>query len=319
MHQSQKGRDHGQQDGGNDHHRGIVAGELGDEVLGPGFFAAGVFHQVQDLGHGGLLKGFGHTDLQEAGEIDAAGDHVVPRLGLPGEGFTGEGGGVQCGLALQHHAVQGHPLPCLDDDGVPHRHLVRVHLHQLAAPLYIGIVGPDIHQGGDGLPGLAHGVGLEELAHLIEEHDEHGLGVLADAERTQSGQRHQKVFIKDLTMGDVPRRPPQDVPADDGIGDQKGAQPEPALQRKEDRRCQQHGAGQNAPEGLLLLLAHDNSLQKRDLGVRVQVLRVSGGGRTRRPPACGFTGRSDSRAPPFCTPGPLHPARPRTVRPPHPA
>ena len=34
---------------------GIVPGEAGDEVLAGGFFLPGVFHQVQDFGHGGLL------------------------------------------------------------------------------------------------------------------------------------------------------------------------------------------------------------------------------------------------------------------------
>ncbi len=89
-----EGEKQSQQSGGDDHHGGVDPGELGDEVLSLGLFAAGVLHQVQDSGHRGLLKGLGDLDPQQAGQVDAAADDVAARIHLTGEGLTGEGGGV---------------------------------------------------------------------------------------------------------------------------------------------------------------------------------------------------------------------------------
>ena len=184
---------------GGEHHGGrVIAGEFGNKVFRFGLFAAGVLHQVQNLGDGGFRKGAGHLDRQHAGQIHAAGDHVVPALHLAGQGLAGKGGGVYRGGALQYYAVQRDALACLDDDGAAHRHLLRGHLDQGPILFYIGIIGPDIHQGSDRLAGLGHRVALEELAHLIEEHDENGLRVFAHTERPHSGQGHEKVLVKDL-------------------------------------------------------------------------------------------------------------------------
>ena len=259
---AQQGGEHGQQHGRHHHAGGVVPGEPGDEVLRLGLFAGGVLHQVQDLGHGGLLKG----------------------LGDPNQGLPGEGGGVQGGAPLQDDAVQGHPLSGLDDDGVSHLHLIGVHLDQFPVLLHIGVVRADVHQGGDGLPGLAHGVALEELAHLVEEHDEDGLGVLAGGKGPHSGNGHQEVLVKDLAVGDVPHRLPEHIPADEQVGDQvehpgsqgKGRAPvlgdmadthqgqrpgEPeGGQRKQRHHCQQGGREQDAPECPFLFLGHRDSL-----------------------------------------------------------
>ncbi|CUP90574.1 Uncharacterised protein [Flavonifractor plautii] len=255
-HQAQQRRQRGQKDGGDDHHRGVVPGEFGDKVLGLGLLAAGVFHQVQDLGHRGRAELLGHPHPQQARQVDAARDHVVAGLHLPGQGLAGEGGGVHRGAALQHHAVQGDALPGLDDDGVPHRHGLRVHLLQSPAPLQIGIVGPNVHQRSDGLAGAVHGVALEELAHLIEQHDKDRLGVLPGEESADGGQRHQKILVKDLAVGDVARRPPQHVVADDGVREKEGAQADRTLQVQQRGRRQQRGADQDAPEHFFLLFSH---------------------------------------------------------------
>ena len=242
-HLSEQGREEGQGHGGQHHDGGIPPGKAGNEMLRLGLSAAGVLHQVQNSGDGGLLKGPGDLDLQQAGQVDAAGDHVVAGLDLPGEGLAGESGGIQGGAALQHHAVQGDALSGLDNDGVSHCHLLRVHLLQTILRLDVGVVGADVHEGGDGSPGPIHRVALEQLAHLIEQHDEDGLRVLSDGQGADGGQGHQEVFIKDLPVGDVAYRPPQHIPADHGVGHQKNGQPPPPGQGEQDRGYKQHAAG----------------------------------------------------------------------------
>ena len=224
------------------HTGSVIPGKAGDEVLAGGLFLPGVFHQVQNLGHGGLLAGPGDPHPQEARLVYAAADHIVPGFHVPGHGLAGEGGGVQGGDTLQHRAVQGHPLAGLHHDDGPHLHVLRVCLLQgTVLPLQVGGVGADIHQGGDGLAGAAHGIVLKQLTHLVEEHDEDGLGALAGGEGAHGGQGHEEVLVEDLAVSDVAGGLPQDVPANDPIGDQIEQKPEggPAVQRV--ARCRPPG------------------------------------------------------------------------------
>ena len=311
--QPQQRRQEPQGQGGKDYRRGIVAGKLGDEVLRLGLFGCGVLHQLQNFGHGGVLKGLGDPDAQHPGEIDAAADHVPALPHLTGHGLAGEGGGIQGGAALRHHAVQGDALTGLDQNGVSHGDLLRVHLHQLALPLHIGIVGADVHKVGDGAAAAVHRHALEELPYLVEEHDRHALPVLAAAEGAHGGHRHEEVFVKDLAVFDVADGPPQHIPADDEIrneighplrqgegglarlahmahrhkGDPHGQPDVPAPQGQPQ---QQGEAQQNPAQHLFLLFGHDTPLLRSGA-------RPRGGQRL-------ISAQSRSPAPPFCRPSP---------------
>lgn len=57
---------------------GVVPGEFSDKVFRLGLLFAGILHQVQDLGHGGFPKGPGDPDMEQAGQVDTAADHLVP-------------------------------------------------------------------------------------------------------------------------------------------------------------------------------------------------------------------------------------------------
>ena len=216
-----EGGNHRQQDGADDHGGGIVAGELGDKVLRLGLFGRGVLHQVENFGYGGLTKLLGDPNFQQAGEIDAAGQQFPAGGHIPGSGLAGEGGGVQGGGALQHHTVQGNLLAGADHDDLSHRDLVRVYLYDLTIPLHVGAVRTDIHELGDRPPGPAHGIALEQLSHLVKQHDADGLGIFPQHQRADGGDTHEKVLVKNLPMGDIAYRFPQNIPADDKIGDQK--------------------------------------------------------------------------------------------------
>src|SRR5699024_4432234 len=103
--QQDQGRQQGQRQGAVADRRGVHPGKPGDEVFGPGFFHAGIFHQVQDAGDGGLPKLLGGADPQQAADVHAAADDLIPGPGVPGQAFAGEGGGVQGGGAFQDDAV----------------------------------------------------------------------------------------------------------------------------------------------------------------------------------------------------------------------
>ena len=249
-------RDQGQQHRAHHHQGGVPAGKAGDEVLDAGFLLGGVFHQFQDPGHGALGVGALGADLQQAREVDAAGDHLLAHGFVHGQALAGEGGGVDAAAALEDNAVQGDLLAGLDQDRLAHGDFLRIHLLLLSVPQDVGVVGADIHEGGDGLAAAAYGDGLEELADLIKEHDRRGFGVLPDGESAQGGDRHQELFIKDLAVGDVAQSRPEHVPADDQIGNDEGqGLPKPLCgqQRRHEgeQRCRE-----DPVEGFLLPSRH---------------------------------------------------------------
>ena len=152
-------------------------------------------------------------------------------MNTPGQGFAGEGGGVQRGAALQHRAVQRHSLSGLHHDHRANRHILRVHFLQTVFRFQIGGVRPDIHQRGNGGAGLSHGVILKQFAGLVEQHDEHGLGIVACGESANGGEGHQEVLVKYLPVDDAQNRLPQHVITDDQVGDQAADALKPAGQR----------------------------------------------------------------------------------------
>ncbi len=86
----QKRRQHGQQQGADGYHRGVVACEARDEVLGLGLLLAGVFHQLQDARNRGLLEGLGNLHGKQAGHVHTAGYDLGAFLDVARHRFTGK-------------------------------------------------------------------------------------------------------------------------------------------------------------------------------------------------------------------------------------
>ena len=161
-----QGRHHRQQYGGNDHCRGIHAGEAGDEVFRPGLLRRGIFHQIQNAGHRGFPTRPADPDLQ------ATGGRLTPPLmtaspsSHPGEPAPCQGGGIQGGMPYSTVPVQwGRVRQAKPQWTGPPQSPRGSRRSQLAVFLHVGVIGTDIHQGGDGTARTAHRMGLEQLAH----------------------------------------------------------------------------------------------------------------------------------------------------------
>ena len=183
-HSGEQGGDHSQGQCAEDHGRSIVAGKSGDETLGRCLFRCRIFNQFQNPGDRGLIVGARDPNAERSGEIDTAADHFEPGGDGAGERLAGEGGGIEGRTALQNGAVQRDTLTGFDHDGLSHDYLFGKNFHQSSVTLYIGALGADIHERGDGLSALSHGHGLEQLTHLIKQHDCHAFGILAAAKGT---------------------------------------------------------------------------------------------------------------------------------------
>ena len=160
---------------------GVYAREAAYEGLAPGFARGGVLDEVEYFADRALAELLSRAYAEQPAHIDAAGDYLVAHAGFAREALAGEGGGIERALALYYHAVYGHLLARLDDYHRAGLDLVGVDALERAAALNIRIVGPDVHELGDVAAGLAHGVALEPLAYLVEEHDGDGLRVVAAA------------------------------------------------------------------------------------------------------------------------------------------
>ena len=74
----------------------------------------------------------------------------------------------------------------------------------------MGEIGADVHQVGDALAAAPFGETLEEFADLEEQHNEYSFlerclrsRQEADAERSDSGYRHQEMFVEGIAVRDT--------------------------------------------------------------------------------------------------------------------
>ena len=154
----------GRNDGdGDDHgheHAGHAVGHLRDGRLGRG----GVADHADDLGQGGILADAGGLALDEARLIDRRGGNRVARFLVDRDALAGERGFVDCGMALEHHAVDRDVLARADD-----KHIALFDLldrHGLLGSVYEDgrRFGRELHEGSEGVGGLALGARLEHFA-----------------------------------------------------------------------------------------------------------------------------------------------------------
>ena len=216
----QQRRHRGQQDGRDDHDGGVYRGKPGDKRFALRLFLRGVLHQIENAADGGFPELLGNPHRQNAGLIHTAAQDLLSLLYGAGHALPGQGAGIQQGGALFHHAVQRHPLAGAHQNPVAGVHLKGVHRDRFVPLKPGGGIRADIHQLADGAAGFLHGVVLEQLAHLIEQHDGDGLAVLAHEKGADRGKGHQEIFVKYLAADDVPQGLPHDVPADDRVGSQ---------------------------------------------------------------------------------------------------
>ena len=209
------------------HRRGVDTGEAGDELLGFGLPAAGIFHQLQNFGNGGFSKDLGGANGENAPHIHAAADDCIPYRHLTGQALAGEGTGVQAGRALYHHPVQRDLLSGADYDLTAHRHGVGGYLYQLSRLLHIGIVGANIHKGVDVFSAFSHRIALKPLADLVEQHNRNGFVIVAgfcvncQRDGAHRGNGHKKILIKHSAVDNAPACLSENVVSNDQIAGQK--------------------------------------------------------------------------------------------------
>ena len=249
-------RDHGKKDR-HDHYAGCIpASEFGNKILR--FCLAGrcVFHQLQNLRYGGLIVGLDHTDAQKSRLIDASAGHAVPCPHGSGNGFACQSRGVKKGITLRNHAVQGNLLPRLHHDHRAYGHLCGIQLGDDTVRFHIGVFGADIHQCRNRAAGAGHSTALEKLADLIKQHHGHAFLITPGGESTHGGQCHQKILIKHLSVSDIHRGTPQNIPSDNGIGDQEHSQFPPTVRGHKEGGGKQYRCYKNTDQYLFLFSRH---------------------------------------------------------------
>ena len=132
--------------------------------------------------------------------------------------FPGERRRVKLACALHDHAVDGHALAGLHDDDAARRNLARVDLFYLTVSFYVGVIGRDVHHGGDGFAAFTHRIALEQLSYLIEQHYRAafrharlGLGECHHRKGADGGHGHEEVLVEHLTRDDVAPSAREDV------------------------------------------------------------------------------------------------------------
>ena len=202
---------------GSHNERRINPRKAGNEAIDSRFGGSGVFHAVQDARYHGFCQNFFHADFQHAARVDAAGNNFVAISTLHRYGFTRYGGSIYQAFAFDNHAVQRDAVAHAHQQNVAHmRVLSGNNLHFLA---YQQVDNLRTHI--NGVHNLAaaffYSTLLEIFAHAVEEHYAYSLFPRLDSERAQRSDSHQKVFVKNIALGDIFQRGQHDAPAQQNI------------------------------------------------------------------------------------------------------
>ena len=166
----QQRRQHSQHKSTNGNNGRVVARKTRNEVFGLSLLFASTFHQLKNARDRGLLKGLAHFHRNLARHVHATGNHFSALLHMTRYGFSSKRSSVELSGTLHNGAVKRNALAGLHHDFIAYANFVRIDLDKLAITHNVGEVGGDVHHVGDGLTRFAHGVALEQLTHLIEEH-----------------------------------------------------------------------------------------------------------------------------------------------------
>ena len=244
------------------HGRGIILCKLGYKVFGAGLFVACAFHKLQYSVYRGSFKIAGHAQLYNAVKVYAAACRLLPHFHLAGHALTGKGGGIQHAPALYHLAVQRYSLAYTHDYYVPLLYIVGVHrfLRSVRAQNACGIRAHGQHRG-NAAAGFFHRHIVEQLSHLIKQHNRRALREIAHGKGAHGRHRHKQVFIQRPAAHKVLNGAPKHIVARNKISrnikqQRIIAQPHGFIQykpqRKKHARCRQ-------PDYLFCFFLHSKS------------------------------------------------------------
>ena len=131
---------------------------------------------------------------------------------------------------LVYGAVKGNFVARLYYDCFAESDFRRVYFRFLSVAKHCCNFGTYVHKRGNVLAAFADGVMLKQLACLVQKHNGGSVGILADCKRADSGDGHQKVFVKHVAVADVGYSAPQYVVAYNQVHDGKQRQLDPLVE-----------------------------------------------------------------------------------------
>ena len=87
-----------------------AAGDAVGQALDRRLAGLGLLHEGNDAGHGAVRAAAQHLQGEGCLQVEAAGRQFAAGPGLQGQGFTREAGRIHGRAALQHQAIDGHPV-----------------------------------------------------------------------------------------------------------------------------------------------------------------------------------------------------------------
>ena len=192
-------RGHGQQ---NDAGR-IDAGKTGNEAVDLRFAGRRLFHRIEDPRDHRLTQNFFHTDLQYAGSIDAAGDHLITEAHRRRYRFPGHRRSVHAAFPLNDDTVQRNTVSGAHQQNIADHGVFGGDLRSLLAHEEMYRFGAHIHGFHDLAAAFRHRPFFKNLADAEEQHHRHGFGKITDDKRAQGRNGHQKIFIKDMAFQNI--------------------------------------------------------------------------------------------------------------------
>ena len=160
--------------------RRVVAHVLVDDPHDGQLGLLGGEDQVAHAAKGGVLPGAGDLDLEHAGQVGRAGEHLLASGLVHRERFAGDVGLVDGALALEDFAVGRDVVAGANPDQVAHLQVGRGHFLLAVADDPAGLGWGHLDERRDGGTRTGGGAGLDQLTQQHEKRDDTGGLVAAE-------------------------------------------------------------------------------------------------------------------------------------------
>ena len=180
------------------HHRHKHGGDLVHQLLQRRLAHLGTLHQCDDLAETGVLPHGSGFNLQHAGAVDSAAQHLVAHTARHRQALTGEDRLVQLAGAAHYSAIHRHPLTHQHPQPIAAQHLVDGDALPVLATPDGGGFRPQRHQFANGGLGAAAGSRLQQFSQRNQGNDD---GARLEIELAAGGHPQRQQQIEAVEVG----------------------------------------------------------------------------------------------------------------------
>ena len=165
--------------------------------------ACSIFNQFKDFAYCRLAEFFFASHLNQTAQINTAAENIAAAADITRKRFSRQSCRVQSRMPRHYYSVQRNLFPRSYYYDISDFYVLGRNLLNTVCSLKICIIRSDVHKLSNGLSRFPYRIVLKEFTHLIEQHYRHCFRIISHKESSHGSHRHEKVFVKNLSVGNV--------------------------------------------------------------------------------------------------------------------